>query len=121
MIAKLKNPFSLWRRSIEFRFDNYSWIQMCELSGVEFDEMEKLNETQLVMSWMYGAYLSGCSNAYRKPKYNFNYIARVYRWYYVNNPKALEVLKDAMLKSKLLGKTVAEWGQVNEKKKVGLP
>lgn len=118
MIVKIRNPFSLLRRRVSFRFDTFAYFKICELNGIELDEMDKLTEQHIFLSWMYAAYLSDCAYNYRKPRHGFDYIAKIYRWYYVNDEKGIERLKTAMLQSKLVGKEVAEWAdQAGDEKK----
>lgn len=120
MTIKLKNPFSLLGRKVSMRFDNYSWIKMCDLLGVDFDGMEKLQQAQLIPVWMYGAYLS--DRAYKagtrrwmgRAK-SYKYIERIYKWYYVNDVKTLEQLQVAMMETRVMGKPLKE--HAGEKKK----
>jgi hypothetical protein len=116
MTIKVKNPFSLFSRSIKLRFDIYAWVKMCEVSGVDLDGLEKLNEQQLILAWMYGAYLSACASEYRRPAYGAPYISRVYKWYYVNDNGTLDEIKAAMIKSRILGREVQDWAKEGEKK-----
>ena len=51
----LKNPLSLFRRSIGFRFDNYAWIMMCEVNGIEFHQIAELQEDVLLVTHCFGA------------------------------------------------------------------
>ena len=117
MIIDIKNPFSLLRKKITLRFDVYAWIKMCEVAGVEFHELDKLNERQLFLTWMYGAYLSACAYGFKKPRYSAEYITRLYRWYYVNDVGTLDAIREVMERSKILDKEVKEWARQSEKKK----
>ena len=117
MEVQIRNPFSLLGRKLLLRFDMFAWEKMCHLNGKEFHELGDLNEQQLMLSWLYAAYLSGCASKYTKPKHDFRYIVRVYRWYYVNDHKVIAQLIEMIEQSKLMGKTVAEWKSEGEKKK----
>jgi hypothetical protein len=117
MIVKVKNPFSLLRRPVSFRFDTFSYFKICELNGIELDEIEKLTEHHIFLSWLYGAYLSDCAYNYRKPKHDFAFITKLYRWYYVNEPEGIERLKSAMLQARIVGKDVTQWSAECEEKK----
>jgi hypothetical protein len=117
MIVKVRNPFSLLRRKLTFRFNNLAWINMCELNGREFWELGDMPEEHIALSWIYGAYLSACANEFKRPRYDFNYINRVYRWYYVNDYKVIAEWKQAIQKSKLMGRSIEEWEEVGSEKK----
>lgn len=89
---------------------------MCELLGVDFDQIDKLNQAQLVTAWMYAAYLSHQSYRRKKARYSFLYIERVYYHYYVYDHKTLQMLVDAMMKSKVMGRSVEKWAGAEKKK-----
>ena len=116
MIVELRYPFG-FRPKVKFRFDNYSWLKVCEILGIEFHEMEKLKDVQLIPVWMYAAYLSERSYRYKKPLYGYTHIEKMYRWYYVNDIETLQEMQNAMMTTKILGKTMQEWGNAGEKKK----
>lgn len=115
MRIELKYP-GILPRKVGMRFDNYAWIKMCELMGVEFDELEQLEETELVLAWMYGAYYSDCSYRNKKRRFSFEQIARMYRYYFLNKPTELDRVKTAMLQGKVMGKPL-EQHYKGEKKK----
>jgi hypothetical protein len=82
---------------------------MAELNGREIHQLDDLNEQQLVLSWIYAAYISGCAAHYQKPRYDFSYIVKVYRYYYVHDARVIDELKSAIMNSRLMGKSVEEW------------
>lgn len=117
MIARIKNPYSLLRRGwIPMRFDMIAWFKVCEINGLEFDELTTLPEQHLFLSLMYAGYWSHQANVNEKQRYDFAYISKVYRWYYINDYDALHEVSKAIEKSKIMGKTLAEW-KSGEKKK----
>jgi len=107
--VKIRNPFSLLRRKLLFRFDVWAWFKMAELNGREIHQLDDLNEQQLVLSWIYAAYLRACMERYDRPRYDFNYILKVYRYYYVHDARVIDELKAAIMQSRLMGKSVEEW------------
>ena len=115
MIVSLKYP-GLFGRNVNFRFDNYAWIKMCDLLGVEFDELEQIDEVELVLAWMYGAYYSDCAYRNVKRRYTFEQIAKMYRWYYIKNPQMLDYVKNAMRKGKVMGKPLEDHYKGEKKK-----
>jgi len=117
MEIQVKNPFSLFGGKISFRFDILAWVETCRLNNLEFWELEKLNEQELMLSLIYTSYLSACMYRFKRPKYSFKYIIKVYKHYYVNDYKVIDSWKQAILRSKILGKTAEEWSAEGEKKK----
>lgn len=119
MIVKIKDPFTLFRRGeLVFRFDVMAWFIACEKNGVDFDQIETIPDEVFLLSLLYGAYWSHQAHIDKRRKHNILYISKVYRWYYINNPGALQELQKAISESKIMGKSVAEWNQAGEKKKV---
>ncbi len=114
MVVKLKYGF--WGRKVGFRFDNYAWIKMCDLMGVEFDQLDELTENELVLAWLYGAYYSYCAYNNRRRRLSFEKIAKMYRWYYIHKPHELERVKQAMLKGKVMGRPLEEHYKGEKKK-----
>lgn len=115
MIVELRYPFWL-RRKVGFRFDNYAWIRMCELTGVEFDQLDQLEENELVLAWLYGAYYSYCAFKNKKRKLSLEQIAKMYRYYYIKKPQELDKVKQAILDGKVMGKPIRDHAAKEKKK-----
>ena len=115
MEVTLKNPLSLFGRSIGFRFDNYAWMVMCEINNIEFHEIQNLHEHTLLVTLVYGAYVSYCREKAKKEKYD---LKGFYELWKKLTQEQIEELKRAIVDSRLLGKTMREWaGEEEEKKK----
>ena len=114
MEVTLKNPLSLFGRSIGFRFDNYAWIVMCEVNGIEFHQIAELQEDALLVTLCYGAYVSNCRFNARKEKLSLDAFYKLYKKLTLSQ---VDELKLAIYQSRLLGKTMAEWAEVTEEKK----
>jgi hypothetical protein len=117
MIVKVKNPLSIFRRKLVFRFDIWAWFKMCELSGIEIHEMDKLTADQKAMAWIYAAYLSHCANVYQKPKYGYRFFDKFYRHLYVNDYQTLQLLTKTMIQTQFMGKSLEQHAKDDEKKK----
>lgn len=117
MIVRIKNPFSFLRRKwITMRFDMIAWFKVCEINGIEFDQLGELHEQHLFVSLMFSGYWSHQAHVDGRQKHDFGYISKVYKWYYVNDYKALAKVSEAIEKSKIMGKTLEEWKGAEKKK-----
>ena len=114
MEVTLKNPLSLFGRSIGFRFDNYAWIMMCEVNGIEFHQIGELQEDVMLVTLCYGAYVSNCRFNARKENLTLDAFYKLYKKFTLLQ---VDELKMAIYKSKLLGKTMQEWAEVAETEK----
>ena len=110
----LINPLSLFGRSIGFRFDNYAWIMMCEVNGIEFHQIGELQEDVMLVTLCYGAYVSNCRFNALKEKLTLDAFYKLYKKFTLLQ---VDELKMAIYKSKLLGKTMQEWAEVAETEK----
>lgn len=106
MIVSVKNPLSVFGRRIEFRFDNYAWILMCEVNKIELHEIGKLDEKVLLVTLIYAAYVSDCRFRAKKEVYTLDNIYTVFKKLTVEE---VDNLKIAIANSRLLGKTMLEW------------
>jgi hypothetical protein len=108
----LKNPLSLFGRNIRFRFDNYAWIVMCEVNNIEFHQIQELQERVLLITLIYGAYVSDCRYNAKREKYTLKDMYEIFKKLSQEN---IDELKLAIYNSRLLGKTMAEWADEGEK------
>lgn len=115
MIVELRYPYGL-RPKVGFRFDNFAWIKMCELMGVEFDQLDNLEENELILGWLYGAYYSFCAYKNKKRKLSFNQVAKMYRYLYIKKPHELDRVKQAILDGKVMGKPIRDHYEGEKKK-----
>lgn len=116
MTVTVRNPLSRWRLGITFRFDNYAWIVMCDALGIELHDIGKVEEKKLLVYMIYGAYVSHCRYTVRRERYT---VTDIYKMFAKMTVEDVERIKLAMLQSRILGKTVMEWGlqAEGEKKK----
>lgn len=112
MQVTLKNPISLFGRKIKFRFDNYAWIVMCEVNSIEFHQISELQERVLLITLIYGAYVSDCRYNAKREKYSLKHMYEVFKRL---PQKDVDELKMAIYNSRLLGKTMLEWAEEGEK------
>jgi hypothetical protein len=116
MIVSVKNPLSVFGRRIEFRFDNYAWILMCEVNKIELHQIGELDEKLLLVTLIYAAYVSDCRYRAKRERYTLDDIYKLFKRLSVDE---LDQLKIAIANSRLLGKTMLEWadeGKEDEKK-----
>jgi len=106
MVVTIRNPLSLFRRSLNFRFDNYAWIMMCEVNKIQLHEIGNLQEKVLMVTLIYGAYVSDCRYRAKKERYTLDNIYSVFKKLTVDE---VDQLKIAIANSRLLGKTMLEW------------
>jgi hypothetical protein len=108
MIVELKNKISRWPGAsrIRLRFDNYAWITACEVLNIELHQLNQVDERKLLIAVMFGAYVSNCRANAQREKYN---LKDIYTMFARLTVAELDNLKEAMLKSRVLGKTLLEW------------
>ncbi len=116
-MIEIRNPFSLFLKKIPLRFDTLAYFKMFELNGIDISEADTLPKEQLQVTWIYAAYLSACSHRYKKPRKSYEFFVKLYRWYYVNDIKALEYIISTMLSSRIMGKSMTEWSDAGDEKK----
>ena len=106
MRVTIKNPLSRFGRRLSFRFDNYAWILMCEVNGIELHEIGKLDEKVLLVTLIYTAYISDCRFRAKRERYTLDDIYKMLKRLTVDE---VDQLKIAIANSRLLGKTMLEW------------
>lgn len=114
MIVTVPNPVSWLRPTITLRFDTYSWFTMCEVNGIEFHQIGDLPESKLMITLMFGAYVSQCRATARLERYG---IKEFYNIWLKLRMQDVEKIKAAIIKSRVLGKSIEEWKGEGEKKK----
>jgi len=103
-----------WRRRQGFLFDMYAWFKLTELHNVEFGDLSKFNQETIIRDMMYCAALSWNKDQGKRIHYTQ---ADVIGWMENLPSKDVKRLVDTFAKSKVFGKTLAEWAVSNEKKK----
>ncbi len=114
MTLTLTNPLSFYPKPITFRFDNYAWITACEALGIELHQMGEVDERKLLISLIFGAYVSNCRYNARRERYD---LAAIYKMFSKFSIGDVDKLKMAMLKGRIMGKTVLEWSAESEAQK----
>jgi len=87
---------------------------MCEVNGIDLHQIGEIDEHKLMITLLYGAYVSDCRYNAKKERYDLKYIYEVFKKL-TNEQTAM--LQKAILESRLLGKTMTEWAEEGEKKK----
>lgn len=105
-----------WRSHRQgFRFDMYAWYLLTEQHGIEFGDIAKMNQEQVLSEMIYCAAVSFNKDAGKRVKFDQ---ATVNGWLDLLPSKDVKELARTFSRSRVFGRTLAEWAvSGNEKKK----
>jgi len=89
----------LKQRNVDFVFNIATLEAACERLKIDFHEMSNVDNYDFALAVLYEAYLQGCKQRYKKPKYSFH---RAVFWNEYMSRESSEQVKQAMIV--LLGK-----------------
>ncbi len=111
LVLKLKTGF--FKRKVGFRFDMLSWFLVCDMNGKELHEMGDIPQEQLLTDMLFASYKSYCVEHQKGVRYSRK---QATGWGDNMTNKDAKRFVDTMMRAKLFGKSVSEWGEQSKKK-----
>ena len=103
---KIKILISRWRtKTVGFNFDMYAWHLKCEHNNIELHQLGEIPQEKMFSEIIYAAAISYSKDKGRKIRFTQSQLDG---WIDKMNHKDSELLGNAILNSKVMGKTVAE-------------
>ena len=103
-----------WRtKKVGFTFDMFAWFELCEMNDIEINQLGDLPQDKMFSDLIYCGYKSYCI---RNRKRVMATPERLAEWVDKMTKGQAEELGKEIIKSKVLGKTVREWGDTVKKK-----
>ncbi|RLA16291.1 MAG: hypothetical protein DRQ62_16425 [Gammaproteobacteria bacterium] len=111
---EVKILISRWRtKTVGFKFDMYAWFLLCEHNKIELHQLGDLPQDKMFSGLIYAAAISYLKDKGKRVRFTQDQLSG---WIDKMNHKDTTLLGDAIMSSKVLGKTVAEHAKGAKKK-----